>query len=472
MLLNDIGKSPDATFRRINQHLETNYGFKISESVSDQDLVTIMEQIEEEITDLKINGDDAKASPEISKRLLVLEGIRNLREYAIMQFQSPELEKVVGDMVDFVVNDFKICGTHHGAFEESVRDAMKQYRSSKYRFPDDIIEQRVRQGAMTRLQTKASQSEEVGNPLMAPPMFEDTDEDVMQDDDQMKETDLEEAGGGRGDEVDWAGQGSHVRSSNRELPRQLSTRGASRAAGGDYDFAMQNDPNQTDADGNPVKMVRDKHGRMVPDPWAAQQAARKKGIVMKEHANLVKNLRRLLETEVSQAEVMMAAKGFAQELQEMVEKIGRLQNEDLPPVTDQMRETYGMESASAFQTQIYGALQSVMDALYTAKGQVDDAVGNMASTGQFDASVDMEKDPAMGGMDGMDDTMAMDADAGIDADLDNIAGDMDAEDEFGSAEEEEPLGRSMKTESLQRKVMEMQKLVAKARKLKEAKKRA
>jgi hypothetical protein len=215
---------------------------------------------------------------------------------------------------------------------------------------------------------------------------------------------------------------------------------------------------------------------MVQDPWAAQAAARRKGIVategtkMKEHANLVKNLRRLLETEVSQAEVMMAAKGFAQELQEMVEKIGRLQNEDLPPVTDQMRETYGMESASAFQTQIYGALQSVMDSLYTAKGQVDDAVGNMASTGQFDASVDMEKDP---GMDGMEDPMAMDADAGMDPDLDNIGDELGADDDFGAEDGEEPLGRSMKTESaLQRKVMEMQRLVAKARKLKEAKSRA
>ena len=70
MLLNDIGKSPDTTFRKINQHLETNYGFKIAEDVSDRDLVAIMEQIEEEITELKIKGDDAKASPEISKRLL------------------------------------------------------------------------------------------------------------------------------------------------------------------------------------------------------------------------------------------------------------------------------------------------------------------------------------------------------------------------------------------------------------------
>jgi len=131
-----------------------------------------------------------------------------------------------------------------------------------------------------------------------------------------------------------------------------------------------------------------------------------------------------------------------------------------------MRETYGQQSAGAFQTQIYGASQGVMDALYTAKGQVDDAVSNMASTGQFDAETDMDV-PVDDGM-GMEDPTAMDADAGADADLDNIAGDLDAEDEFGAEDGEEPLGRAMKESILQRKVMEMQKLVEKARKLREA----
>jgi hypothetical protein len=188
---------------------------------------------------------------------------------------------------------------------------------------------------------------------------------------------------------------------------------------------------------------------------------------MNESHNLVKRLRTLLETEVSQAEVMMAAKGFAQELQEMVEKIGRLQNEDLPPVTDQMRETYGMESASAFQTQIYGALQSVMDALYTAKGQVDDAVGNMAATGQVTASVDMDKDMGMGGEPRVEPPQDDD-----ELDLDNIGNELDSEDEFGGAAAgEEPLGRAMKSEAtLQKKVLEMKNLVAKVKKLKEAQK--
>jgi len=448
MLLNDIGKSSDATFRRINQHLETNYGFKISEDVSDKDLVSIMEQIREEITDLKVKGDDAKGSPEISKRLLVLEGLRSLREFAITQLQSPKLNTVVGNLVDYVVDTFEITGMQQADFDRAIARAMDEYRSSRYRFPDDFIEHRVRQDAMARIQSGSA----LNNPQVpaispeAPMMEDDIEEGVWDDIGNAKRAG---ARGGHPGEVPDTPQA-------RQAAKVLDNPG------------LSIEPKRNEQ----VPMIRDKNGRMVPDPFAAQAAARRKGIAMKEHANLVKNLRRLLETEVSHAEVMMAAKGFAQELQEMVEKIGRLQNEDLPPVTDQMRETYGMESASAFQTQIYGALQSVMDSLYTAKGQVDDAVGNMAATGQISAQVDMDKDIDID-VDGMEDPMAMDADSGMDADLGNIAGDLEADDEFGGADEEEPLGRAMKTESaqqLKRKVLEMQKLVAKARKLKEAKK--
>ena len=395
MLLNDISRVPTTTLKKINQHLESNYGFRITEDAKDQDLVSIMETIQDEISDLKMQGNDAKASPEISKRLLVLEGIKTLREFAIIQLQSPDLESVISKMTGAIVDNFRIGGTSQADFDEAVRDAMKVYRSSKYRFPDDYIEQRVREGAQSTITSPGSTN------LISAPMMEDIDED------------------------------------DQEAPVD------STASNLDED-----DTSVTETTKNVSK-----------------------GNAMREHQNLVRNLRRLLETEVSQAEVMMAAKKFAEELQEMVEKIGRLQNEDLPPVTDQMRETYGNDSSSAFQTQIYGALQGVMDSLYTAKNQVDDAVSNMAQTGQVSAAVDMDKDM---GQDVAD--MGGDEGGGEELDLDNIGdegsgdeGDMGGEDEFGGAEGEEPLGRAMKESALQRKIMEMQKLVAKARKLKEAK---
>jgi hypothetical protein len=431
MLLNDIGKTPNVTLRKINQHLETNYGFKISENVTDGDLVSIMEQIQGEIVDLKIRGDDSKGSPEISKRLLVLEGLKSLREFVDTNIQSPDRQMVIDGLCEYVLETFTLAGSDSADFDDCIRDAMKHYRSSKYRFPDDIIENQIRQDCMAKLRS---------GPASTGPG-------------------LEEAGPFDNMGKRAGGLGGHA----ADVPDTKDARHALRAL--DNKSLSMAEPDEQ------VPMIRNPNtGRMMPDPMAAQKSARQKGIYtpparnvrMKEQANLVKNLRHLLETEVSQAEVMMAAKGFAEELQEMVEKIGRLQNEDLPPVTDQMRETYGMDSASAFQTQIYAALQGVMDSLYTAKNQVDDSVTNLATTGQFSAAVDMDKD--LDGMSGDDEEVSVD--------LDNIEGDLnvDVDDEFGSADEEDPLGRSMKAESqeLRRKVLEMQKLVQKARKLRES----
>ncbi len=477
MLLNDIGKSPDTTLRKINQHLETNYGFKIAEDVSDRDLVAIMEQIEEEITDLKVKGNDSKDSPEISKRLLVLEGIRTLREFAVLQFQSPDLENVVNGMCDFVCKNFRLSGMHHADFDDSVNDAMKHYRSSKYRFPDDMIEQRVRRGAMQRLQSMSSMIPGAGEAptVDMESMFEDDYSENTFEDTIMKGSDFGIVNELK-DPWEHVPQGKRTRDTalGGHAAGNVGTANAILGKNSNLSLAPQSGDDQ-------VPMVRDKNGKMVPDPFAAQAAARRKGIVMKERANLVKNLRRLLETEEQQAEVMMGAKKFAEELQEMIEKIGRLQNENLPPVVDQMRITYGTETSSAFQTQIYGAFQGVMDALYTAKSQVDAAVSNLATTGQIGAQTDM--DVPVGGMEepGMGDTGMeepglgepgemgdLGAEAGAEADLDNIEGDLGAEDEFGGAAEEEPLGRSMKEAALQRKVLEMKKLVEKARRLREA----
>jgi hypothetical protein len=103
----------------------------------------------------------------------------------------------------------------------------------------------------------------------------------------------------------------------------------------------------------------------------------------------------------------------------------------------------------------------------------------MASTGQFDAETDMdlpvgdEMGDDMGGDLGMEDPTAMDADAEMDADLDNLAGDLEAGDDFGGADEDEPLGRAMKeSRELRSRILEMRKLVEKARRIRESKAKA
>lgn len=375
MILSDIGKSPEAILKKVNKYLRENFGFKISRTMTGKDFTTIVETIENEINQLKLNGEVSNKSPEIAKRLLILEGLRSIRENEL-EMQSPKLEIVINGLADYVVDTFELSGMCSDDYETAISRAMDEYRSSRYRFPDDYIEQRLRDETMSRL---------------------------------------------------------------GQLP-------------GDDNFAFpdSHDLFQDEDDINTVGVLG----------IYEQGKTKMQGKIVKE-TKIVNKLRYLLETEVSQAEVMMASKGFAQDLQEMIEKIGRLQNEDLPPVTDQMRETYGTDSASAFQTQIYGALQSVMNSLYTAKGQVDDAVTNMAENNGFTLGTDMDRD-----ITGDEETADLD-----DRDLDNISPD-EYNDEFAGAETEEPLGRSLKKESimsLEKKLVEMKRLVHRARRLKEQK---
>lgn len=424
MFLNDINKSPNTIFKQINQYLEKNYGFRVSENAKHTELSMISEKIQEEITELKIQGDDARKSPEISKRLLILEGIRALTENIMMQ--SPELEQVISNMADYVYDSFCLSGTCEDDFNKCVGNAMDVYRGSPYTFPDQMIQERVKQCAMERLKTHFnSESGEAILPVV--------------------------------------GENNSDRYADLELTPQ-------RPKGSSFDeilSAIKHARSNTGLDGygNPINPKK-RHDITAPD-WELEPKKESQGVRMNEEKNLIKNLRKLLETEVSQAEIMMDAKGFAEELQEMIEKIGRLQNEDLPPVTDHMRETYGSESASAFQMKIYGALQSVMDSLYTAKTQVDDTVTNMAiNGGAVDTSIDMEQEPIAQGAEGEQPEMpAGDEEMEIDT---------ETEIEPGAEEEtEEPLGRAKKMESVQelkKKVLEMQRLVSKAKKLKEKKK--
>lgn len=163
--------------------------------------------------------------------------------------------------------------------------------------------------------------------------------------------------------------------------------------------------------------------------------------------SFVKDLRALLESEVEEAEIVIATKGFSKSLQEMIEKVGRLQNEDLPPLSDQMRSNYDIEVAHSFHEKTQATLQSVLDALYYAKDEIDRVVQEMA-TGNMQWSTDMEGDSdEFDAEPDLDSDMDLDMDAGMDMDDEDAS----IEDELAQIESElddEPLGRIRK-ESLQ-----------------------
>ena len=142
----------------------------------------------------------------------------------------------------------------------------------------------------------------------------------------------------------------------------------------------------------------------------------------------------VMENELDQAEVLLAAKNMADDLQKMAENLASMQVEELMSITNAMKEEVGTAEADAFNTSAEAAIGAALEAVKSANAQVADAV--LVAQGQAPES-DM----------GMDDTS-------MDAGLDDIEGDIEVEpemDDFEGADaasaETDDSGREMKEDA-------------------------
>lgn len=144
----------------------------------------------------------------------------------------------------------------------------------------------------------------------------------------------------------------------------------------------------------------------------------------------MKKENKIMEADLDQAEVLLAAQELVDEMQKMVEGVAEMQVQKLMPIVDAMKEQVGFEVAEQYNTAADGALGTLLDAMKTAKEAVENAT--LAARGEpvdMPAPTDMgAKDPAM-----------------------DMPSDMDAPDDFGGDEaesgEENPVGRELKGES-------------------------
>jgi len=407
MLLNELTTSDEKRIAKINRALKESYGFTLNSSVGINKLQSLHAKVTNDLYSLKLNQATARDAEYIEK-VLVKEGLEILRESAMMAGPGGRaLERVVGLLSEFVRHACEVGDE----YEEAIRDAMKQYRSSKYRFNDDHVEYEVR-----NLTADCTGIEECGGPVM----FEG---------EELEEEELDEVGD-RHAEHDW------VKGIKRDQAK----------ARGDLDTELRlAEPEDDEAD----------------DYFSYQ--AKRKNTEMKE--GYVKQLRQLLEAETDQAESLIAAKSFSQELQDMVEKLGRLVNEDLPAVSAQMRDSHGADVATGFEDTAGATLSNIMDQLKSSKQELDNSVSAIADGGMPAVSNDMddfgadaELDAEMDDLDIGDDELEMTDD---ELEMGDELGGMDA----AAGPEEEELGRAKKesVQALRNKIVEMQGKIARAK---------
>lgn len=101
----------------------------------------------------------------------------------------------------------------------------------------------------------------------------------------------------------------------------------------------------------------------------------------------------LTEGEIEQARVTMASRDLADTVQDIVEKISKMQNEQLPALVSAMKDQIGMEQANQFNQTTSSTLQQLLDSANTARDALDNA-----SRGVYDmGGGDMGAPDEMGG---------------------------------------------------------------------------
>jgi hypothetical protein len=135
-------------------------------------------------------------------------------------------------------------------------------------------------------------------------------------------------------------------------------------------------------------------------------------------------------TSVEEAEVVMAVRALADDIQDHVERLGRMVNEDIPAIADQMIHEFGADKAAQFKEEAETVLSSALENTKQAKDGVNQLVGGI--TGQ---------EMSLGGneMGNIEDPIG--ADSPID-DMDMPEPEMDINEPAAAGPEEEPLGRA------------------------------
>ena len=121
--------------------------------------------------------------------------------------------------------------------------------------------------------------------------------------------------------------------------------------------------------------------------------------------------RMLKESEVQQAQVVLAAQDMVDKMQSMLEDVSSLQFKELPALVDSIKNQVGIDQATQFNTDASAALTGLMQNLQGAKQQLDSALGVV--TGAAPAAVPgVNAAPAPGAEAGAELGAELGADAG------------------------------------------------------------
>jgi hypothetical protein len=112
---------------------------------------------------------------------------------------------------------------------------------------------------------------------------------------------------------------------------------------------------------------------------------------------MAESRRRVTESEVQQAQVVLASQDMVDEVQKMSEQVSAMQFKDLPALVDQIKNQVGPDQATQFNGDVSAALSALLQNLQASKQQLDQALGVVTGQAPAIPGDDMGADTDLGG---------------------------------------------------------------------------
>ena len=438
MFIREFNPAGKTKIDKINKLLSEQFGVKIGTGFPKKEkLETVREMSNMAIVKLKGTSKQFQLEPEYAKYL----GIKDVIDTMLtegMYAESPAYQSMKQELNDNIIKLMDSGCTN----EEAISQCMNDFRKDpRYSYDDEHIKPMVVLMAQRYLDEAGCASESVEHPLSS-----SINEFLLSELARETGVELDEKGFGAIEEKlnAFATASGKSRDSVVEFLNGLEEdavvngikffgakiREANFAEATRYGHSLRDKGYSDEEIGKELNMSADEVNDMLSKTEEKPKAKAKKESMFDDIIDDM--LAEELEgTSVEEAEVVMAVRALADDIQDHVERLGRMVNEDIPAIADQMIHEFGADKAAQFKDSAEQTLSTALESAKQAKDGVNELVGsitgeemNLSSGGLGDLGGDDMAEPGMDDLGGDD------------------LGDIDVNEPAAAGPEEEPLGRA------------------------------
>ena len=429
MKINNFNKTGYDKVKELNSYLKENHGVKVSGFHPKAKLEKVREQAQQHVITLRNTNKKFNLDPEYAKYLGVRDVIDVILESGLYA-DSPALEGMKSEIYANVQNLMDSGYT----MDEASKQCMNNFRQdSRYAYDDEFVLPIVLKAAKDYMESCGSKHESVEEELTEEPNT-DLNEYLLRELAKECGVDIEDNTSLEAIE-EKIGLFAEVSGKSRDaVVGFLNGLEEDAVVGGIQMFgkkvAEQNKFTGARKDaiaaGKGEFEVDGKTYKITGDTSDEEEQVKKESMFDDIIDDMLAE-----EVNVEEAEVIMAARALADDVQDMVARLGKMVNEDLPAIQDQMRAELGAEVAAGFQDSMVSAVDGHLAQTKATKQSMDDAIGMLSGEAPMDSGM-MADEP----MDAPVDSMDAEVDAMAEPDA------MDVNDPAAAGPEEEPLGRA------------------------------